>query len=231
MNRSLSIVLGFVVLSGLLSACESLGEGAKGLSVRSYAEAKKARENAKKPSPEEQERLYAGCPKPNGVFLNDAEGKGGVRLEQYFLVPGFEIPATSYPSGTPDDAPLAASASPIEILGGKKDGIWRGYDKRTPREHFTLELRPLGQGRFRIGVKSTSGLSGEAEGFLSLSGEGKRCENGSLKAYWKTLTETIFGWELFVEAGSGDLIVHSPGGQYYGGWHEERFTRFKRIGN
>lgn len=214
-----------------LNACDSLGEGAKGLARPSYAEAKKNRENAKKSSPEELERLFAECPKPNGVFQNDAQEKGGVRLEQYFSVPGFEIPATSYPGGRSDDAPLAASASPIEILGGKKDGVWQGYDKRTPQERFTLVLRPLSGGRFYIGVKSSTGLSADAEGYLKLSGESKRCENGVLKAFWRNYDKIVLGSELYVEPGTGDIVVRIPSGHYAGEWHNERFIRFKRIGN
>lgn len=230
MRNDISIILVAVTVSVLLSACESFGEGAKGLYVPSYSEAANARKNFKPPSPEELARLTAGCPKPNGVFQNDAQEKGKGSLERHFLVPGFETPATSFPGGRADDLPLAASAFAINILGGVKNGVRQSYYPH-PSERFTLELRPLGEGRFRIGVKSTLGLSGEAEGYLSLSGEGKRCENGSLKAYWKTPKETIFGWELYVEAGSGDIVIHSPGGQYYGGWHKESFTRFKRIGN
>ena len=164
MKHNLLTLLTATTFVALLSACESFGEGAKGLSRPSYSEAANARKNFKQPSPEELDRLTAGCPKPNGVFQNDAQEKGGVRLEHYFTVPGFQTPATSYPGGRSDDAPLAASASPIEILGGKQNGIWRGYDKRVPGERFTLELRPREGNKFLIGVKSTSGLSGEAEG-------------------------------------------------------------------
>jgi len=227
MKNSLSALLIATIIVGLLSACESLGEQAKGLSRPSYSEAKKARETAKKPSAEELDRLYSECPRPNGVFQNDAKERGGVRLERYFSVPGFEIPATSYPGGSSDDVPLPASASPIEILGGKKGGIWQGYNKRSPQERFTLELHPLGQGRFRIGVKSSLGLSGEAEGYLSLSGERKRCEGGVLKAFWRDHDKIIPGWELYVEEATGDIIMAYSTAIERG----EVSYRFKRIGN
>ena len=187
--------------------------------------------NAQQPSSETMSRLMAQCPKPNGVFENETTEKRGVPLERYFRVPGFQMPATSFRGGRESDEPLVTAASPINILTRVKNQAWQELYHPQPSERFILELRPLGEGRFRIGVKSTLGLSGEAEGYLSLGGEDKRCENGSLKAYWKTLKETIFGWELYVEAGSGDIVIHSPGGQYYGGWHKETFARFKRIGN
>ena len=227
MRHNLSNVLGIVVLLNLLSACESFGEGAKGLSRPSYSEAKTAREDAKKSSPIELDRLFAECPKPNGVFQNDAMERGGVRLEQYFLVPGFEIPATSYPGGKFGDPALAASASPIEILGGKIDGVWLGYNKRTPQERFTLELRPLEKGRFRIGVKSSLGPSGEADGYFNLSGERKRCENGVLKAFWRNYDKIVPGWELYVEPATGDIVMVYNTAKERG----EISYRFKRIGN
>lgn len=213
----------------LLVGCYAISERSGGPGP-SYSDYKNARKNVKPRSPEEVAQLTTQCPKPNGLFQNESTEKGGLRLESYFRVPGFQMPAINVYGGRHDDQPLAVGGSPIDILGGLKNGVRQDY-KRVPGERFTLELRPREGNKFLIGVKSTSGLSGEAEGYLSLGGEDKRCENGSLKAYWKTLKETIFGWELYVEAGSGDIVIHSPGGQYYGGWHKETFTRFKRIGN
>jgi hypothetical protein len=215
-----------MLLSALLSACESFGEGAKGLSRPSYSEAVLARKNFKQPSSEELDRLTAGCPKPNGVFQNDAQEKGGVRLEHYFTVPGFETPATSYPGGRESDDPLPSSSSPVDILGGLNNSVRQGY-KRVSGERFTLELRPREGNKFLIGVKSTLGLSGEAEGYLSLFGERKRCEGGVLKAFWRNYDKIVPGWELYVETATGDIIMVYESAKERG----EISYRFKRIGN
>lgn len=187
--------------------------------------------------------MTAGCPKPNGVFRNEAEENKSVKdLQGYFKAPGFETPATSYPGGRENDEPIPLSAYAINILGGVKNGVRQDY-KRVPGERFTLELRPREHNNFLIGVKSSLGLSDQAEGYLIiLSGIDMHCENGSLKAYSKTLKETIFDWELYVEAGSGDIVIRYPARDRYApnpagqgfikaGIREERFTRFKRIGN
>ncbi len=172
--------------------------------------------------------MGAECPKPNGVFLNDAKESGGIVLARYFSVPGFLLPATRMPGGGAKDEPLPVSGRPIEILGGIKNGVRQVYNPQ-PNERFTLELRPIEGNRFRIGVKSSTGLSGEAEGYLNLSGERQRCENGVLKAFWSSQGKTFMGWALYVDADSGDIVVHSPGGYFYGFSHDEHYTRFKRI--
>lgn len=228
----ISVAVVFVILLG---ACNYLAEGAKGLRKASYSEAKNARKNIKPLSLEQLEKVYGECPKPNGVFKNDADVKNVHRLEEYFVVEGFEIPATSFPGGREDDEPLPASGNPINILGGEKNGVWQSYAKqRTPQERFTLELRPLGLGRFRIGVKSSSGLSGESDkGLINLySDEMVRCESGSLKGFWTSQrkNKTVMGWGLFVDAENGDIVVHFPGTDIYGPQTPERYHRFKRIG-
>jgi predicted outer membrane repeat protein len=150
--------------------------------------------------------MDAECPKPNGVFQNEAKEKGGVILATYFTVPGFQMPATHVYGGSAKDEPLPASSSPIDILGGIKNGVRQDYH-RDPLEKFALELRPIEGNRFRIGVKSSTGLSGEAEGYLKLSGERQRCENGVLKAFWRNYDKIVPGWELYVEATTGDIIM------------------------
>ncbi|MBK9445203.1 MAG: hypothetical protein IPO00_03390 [Betaproteobacteria bacterium] len=72
MKRGVSSLLMAMLIFPLIAACESLGERAKGLSRPTYSDYK----NAKQPSPDEVDRLMTECPKPVGVFLNDAEEKG-----------------------------------------------------------------------------------------------------------------------------------------------------------
>ena len=119
MRNGLPTMLVALISVAFLGACNYLGEGAKGLvSPLSYSDMK----NWKPPSPEELEKLTAECPKPNGIFMNDADVKSVHRLEHYFLVRGFLVPATTY-GGREDDDPLSVSSNPIDILGGEKNGI------------------------------------------------------------------------------------------------------------
>lgn len=175
---------------------------------------------------EELEKIYEGCPRPNGVFDNLAVGKKTwPGLSQYFLVRGFQVPATHYPGGREGDAPVPVVASPIDILGRAPNEFWEKGYQPLPSERFTLELRPLTHGRFRIVVHSSKGVSGEAEGYLNLSGEGNRCENGVLKVFWRKYDKTVPGWELYVESATGDVVMAYNTAKERG----EISYRFKRI--
>jgi hypothetical protein len=166
------------------------------------------------------------CPKPNGVFDNlEVGGKSGLGLSKYFSVPGFQLPANSYPSNWPKGKIVEISSSPIATLGGMKNGLRQVYFAPSS-ERFTLELRPLKSNKFWIGVKGTSGLSGEAEGYLNLSGEKKSCENGVLKAFWQKYDKTVPGWELYVESETGDVVMAYGDAKERG----EISYRFKRVG-
>ncbi|MBK9445202.1 MAG: hypothetical protein IPO00_03385 [Betaproteobacteria bacterium] len=153
--------------------------------------------------------------------------KRGIRLDRYFWIPGFLMPATSLPGGTKNDEPLPARASPIDILSRVDNEPWQKLYHPHPSERFTLELRPLEKGRFRIGVKSSLGPSGEADGYFNLSGERKRCENGVLKAFWRNYDKIVPGWELYVEPATGDIVMVYNTAKERG----EISYRFKRIGN
>ncbi|GHU16983.1 hypothetical protein FACS189475_00080 [Betaproteobacteria bacterium] len=225
MRRGLTLSVTLVAVI-LLGACEYLAEGAKGVRSPSYSEEKEALKNRKPLSPEQLEKVYGECPKPNGIFKNEADVKNVSQLEDYFLVEGFEIPATSFPGGREDDEPLPSSSSPINLLGGEKNGVRQHYyQQRTYQERFTLELRPLGLGRFHIGVTSSlTGRSAESDrGWINSLGGQVHCENGVLKGFWKKYDKTVLGWEFFVDEESGDIVVHSP-------LPPERYYRFKRIG-
>ena len=220
-------MMGFVFAGTLISGCDYLSERRFGNGPPSYDEyMKRQGSGIPKHSSEEMNQ----CPKPNGIFQNEAKEKGGVVLATYFSVPGFQLPANSYPSSWPKDKVVEIASSPIAILGGKKNGLRQVY-LAPPSERFTLELRPLEFNKFRIGVKGTSGLSDEAEGYLILTGERQRCENGILKAFWRNYDKIVLGSELYVEPGTGDIVVRIPSGHYAGEWHNERFIRSKRIGN
>jgi hypothetical protein len=89
----------------------------------SYSEAKSEMKNRKPLSSIQLQEFFGECPKPDGVFKNEtvaSDGRNTDRLERYFWVEGFEIPATSYRGGREDDDPLPASASPINLLGSEK---------------------------------------------------------------------------------------------------------------
>ncbi|GHU09236.1 hypothetical protein FACS1894158_18750 [Betaproteobacteria bacterium] len=227
MRRGLTILASLVFVA-LLGACH---ERAARYWPSSYSEAKEARKNRKPLSPEQLEKVYGECPKPNGIFRNEADVKNVSQLEDYFLVEGFDIPATSFPGGREDDESLSASATPVNLLGGEKNGVrqdyyhQRYYEHRTLQERFTLELRPLGLGRFHIGVTSSlTGRSAESDrGWINSLGGQVHCENGVLKGFWKKYDKTVLGWEFFVDEESGDIVVHSP-------LPPERYYRFKRIG-
>jgi hypothetical protein len=233
-HRLLTMSVIFVLVASL-GACK--GESAIAFwKISSYSEAKEARKNHKPLSPEQLEKVYGECPKPNGVFKNDADAKNAYRLENFFSVEGFEIPATNYLGGREDDEPLHVGSNPIDLLGGEKNGVRQRYHhRRSPQERFTLELRPLGLGRFHIGVKSSNGLSGESDrGWIKSLGGKWHCESGVLKGFWKEYDKTVLGWELFVDEKSGDIVVHSPGRtlKLRSGMQQtpERYYRFKRIG-
>ena len=141
------------------------------------------------------------------------------------MVEGFALLATSFPDGREDDEPLPIDGVPSDLLfGSEKNGVRLRYMPSTLHEGLTLELRPLGLVRFRIGVTSSlTGRSAESDrGWISLSGE-KRCENGVLKSFWKKYDKTVLGEALFVDEESGDIVVHSP-------LPPEIYYRFKRIG-
>lgn len=209
-------------LVALLCSCK--GESASPIVRRpSYDEYMK---NERAAAPSHSLDELEQCPKPNGIFDNlEVGGKGGPGLSKYFSVPGFQIPENSYPSNWPKGKVVEISSSPIAILGGMKNGLRQVYFAPSS-ERFTLELRPLKSNKFLIGVKGTSGLSGEAEGYLNLSGERKRCENGVLKAFWRKYDQIVPGWELYVEPETGDVVMVYSTAKERG----EISYRFKRIG-
>lgn len=186
-------------------------------------------------SPEQLERLYRECPRPSGVFNNDAtDGKNSRRLDYYFRVDGFVVPATLFRGGKDGDEPVPVNGKPIDIITGiEKDGFHFVY---FPKEHIppekglVLELRPLGHGRFNIGIRSgVTGRSGESDkGWFDLSINAARCENGVLKGFWgsKAKDTLILGWELFVDADTGDILLRFPQVRPQ---TPEGYYRFKRI--
>lgn len=209
------------------------------LKESSYSEVRSALKNRQPLSSEQLETLYGECPRPNGIFKNDASDEGSSRrLDHFFRVEGFVMPATSYPGGREDDEPLPVSGKPIDLLlGSEKNGVRQRYlpkEPHPPEKGLTLELRSLGLGRFHIGVKSSiSGRSAESDrGWINFPAEREvRCENGALKGFWVIDGKARLGWELFVDAETGDIVLHSPGGVFYSPEPlPERFYRFERIG-
>ena len=148
------------------------------------------------------------------------------------------MPATNYPGGREDDEPLPVIGTPIDLLlGSEKNGVRQRYVPREllpPEKGLTLELRPLGLGRFHMVVKSSiTGRSAESDrGWINFPPEQEvRCENGALKGFWVIDGKTLLGWEFFVDAESGDIVVHSPEGVFYSPQPlPEKYYRFKRIG-
>ena len=237
MRCGLTILVAFVLMASL-SSCSFKGERALPIAREpSYSEVKSAMKNWKPLSPEQLEKVYGECPKPNGVFKNDAEEKNGPRLEYYFVVDDrFQVPATIYPGGKEDDEPLPSLGRPLDLLGGEKNGVRQRYPQKLapPERGLTLELRPLGLGRFHIGIKSSiTGLSGASDGGLINFNVDRmvRCEKGALKGFWVIDGKTLLGWELFVDVETGNIVVHSPGGVFYSPQPlPERYHRFQRIG-
>jgi hypothetical protein len=212
------------LLAGLLGGCYALSESPGG-PVPSYWDIK----NAPK-LPELTPEELAQCPKPNGVFQNQA---GGYGLENLFFVSGFQFPASNLPGGRHDDPPLAASMSADNLLGGvDENGIRKPYRSSTG-ERFTFELRPLGGTRFQITVFSSLGQTAKGEGVLAISRSRdgtwtKRCENGALNSYYKKRLDRSF----FVDPASGDLLLLQRDYRKPLDQTELSFsTRFKRIGN
>ena len=212
---ALTALLSVMLLGGCLRA-----EGGNG-HISSYSEMKIAMRPL---SPERWDKIHRECPRPNGIFKHVAGPKDTI-LSHYFMVEGFEIPATTYPGGTEDDEPLPSEAYPINLFGGEKNGVrqWLNPKKGDPplRIH-TLELRPLGPGRFRIGVTTTNGLSAVSNrGVIVFWGSYMRCEKGAIKSFSQTHEKKmVLTWELFVDPETGDIVVRTSTG----------IARYTRVG-
>jgi hypothetical protein len=217
-----AVFSGSVFLSGCSDGIFYLGER-RGpyLKPTTYSERKVELEGIKPLPIEQSKKMYSECPIPNGVFSNDATGgKHSRRLDHYFRVEGFVMPATSWPGGRESDPPLPATGKPIDILMGiEKGGLKYLYFPKEilpPEKGLILELRPLGFGRFYIGIKSgITGKSGESDkGWLDLSVNNSpaHCENGVLKGFWGSEAKNtmVLGWELFVDAGTEDVLLRFP---------------------
>lgn len=209
-----------------------------------YSERKSELKSMKPLSLEQLEKLYGECPAPNGAFNNDSDvdhNVGSLYLHRHFFVEGFVRPATVYPGGKDGDEPLPAIGSPIDLLflGGEKNSVGSRYlpsQSFSPEKGLILELRPLGLGRFYIGIRSNiNGRSAESDrGVIAVSGTPREyCEKGVLKRFHvnKKENKAIMYEEMFVEAESGDIIIHWPSSLLIGKEFPETYIRFKRIGN
>jgi hypothetical protein len=215
----------------LLGGCGYGGEGGfvsrPGLS--SYAEMKSW---SRPLTPAQEAKRYGECPRPNGLFedmpreKNTPEEKHARPLSDHFRVEGFEVPATTYPGGTEDDEPIPVTADPIHLFGGEKNGV-RQYLKEglkegeSPGRILTLELRPLGPGRFRIGITTTTGLTAVSDrGIISSGGV---CQKGAKRNFWWSRDENkmVLHQTLHVEPETGDIVFYGSTGM----------VRYKRIGD
>jgi hypothetical protein len=224
--RNGALLVGWLLVA---TGCYSLSERPGGpLPVFTYQEVMAAARTKYVP-PEEE---LAQCPRFNGVFEinNSAQSKGSYHLTYFLLAVGLKHPATNYPGGRPEDPPVPISARVEALFSHTQEGL-TNPPYVTFYDLTTIELRPLGNGRFRARIAHRDGRV--AEGTVELwlyranSGDGFICERGAVKSmdFFKR-TGLQFGWRLYEEPETGDILMVDATPEHAG----TITSRFKRVG-
>jgi hypothetical protein len=220
--RNGALLVGWLLVA---TGCYSLSERPGGpLPVFTYQKIMEIVKDKYVP-PEEE---LAQCPRFNGVF--EINSKGSYHLTYFLRAVGLKEPATDYPGGRPEDPPVPVSAQAESLFSHTPEGLIQPQYV-TFYDLTTIELRPLGNGRFRARIAHRDGrvAEGTVEFWLyrENSGSGFVCEQGAVKSmrFFKKAGFQL-GWRLYEEPETGDILMVDATPEHAG----TITSRFKRVG-